>query len=288
MTTTTLTGPWLRAPNLSADSAGSIHDEREARKVGFESALVGGSVLLAFMTPTLTGLFGRAWYERGFLKQSFVSPIYESTEFRTYAEEMAVEPGDERLLAFGLEKRDGERATMGYAGIRRETAPAIPPWERRGEPPLAAGPGDDPLPGAPIGRASAPVALMATPELGANRARRAASGEISPWYETRSPWGASIVPTFMFILTQAMRARGAERRAEADGAIQAGMNGTFQLLLTGPMFCGREYQMTSTLVEKGVSGRTAFRTNQFGIDREGRTVALARQKVRWFQRSPAG
>ncbi len=286
MTTTTLTGPWIRAPNLSADSVGSIHDDAQARKVGFEAALVGGSVLLAFMTPALAEIFGPPWYERGFFKQSLVSPIYETTDFRTYAEELPGQDGDERLFAFGLEKREGTRATIGYAGVSRSAAAALPPWARPGEPPLAALAADDPLPGQPLGPLGQPVNLLATPELGANRRRRAAAGDASPWYTQKSPWGGAIVPTFMYILAQSMRARPAEpaRQGRAAGGVQAGMNGTFQLLLTGPMFCGRPYQMKSALVEKGVSGRTAFRTNEFSIeDAQGTRVAVARQKVRWFR-----
>jgi len=52
-------GAWQQLPNLSADAAGSIHDDEAAKQVGFEGALVGGSVLLAFMTPELVRLFGQ-------------------------------------------------------------------------------------------------------------------------------------------------------------------------------------------------------------------------------------
>jgi len=66
MTTTTLTGPWLRAPNLSADSAGSIHDEREARPAsldppdGSASQPAGGLHSAAFLPFRRRGLAGRS------------------------------------------------------------------------------------------------------------------------------------------------------------------------------------------------------------------------------------
>ncbi len=78
--------------------------------------------------------------------------------------------------------------------------------------------------------------------------------------------------------------------ALAQNRIKAGMNGTFQLLQTGPMFCDQPYTLQATLVEKGWGKRSAFRTVEFGVtSAEGRRVAIARQKVRWLaQRAATG
>src|SRR5688500_4229686 len=111
MTTSILHGPWSHAPNLSADATGSIHDDAQARGLGFKAALVGGSVLCAYMTPLLVERFGRAWYERGFFKTSFIAPVYETDEIRAVLEELPPGEGDATLAAVNLEKRTGERAT---------------------------------------------------------------------------------------------------------------------------------------------------------------------------------
>jgi hypothetical protein len=249
---------------------------------------VGGSVLVPFMTPVLVEVFGPAWYERGFLKQSFIQPIYETTDFRVVVEEIEPAAHDERLVRFGLETREGGRATAGYAGLARSAESALAPWERPGEPPSAtpSGPDDDPLPDEPIGTAQPPRTITIPPEITASR--RAAAGDTSPWYTESSPWGGRIVPTASYIVLVWAVSPDSERSEEHDDGINnaaaaAGMNGTFQLLQTGPMFADQPYELRSHLAEKGFSGRTAFRTVEHAIhDGDGRRVAAIRQKVRWF------
>ncbi len=283
MTTTTIHGPWAQAPNLSADSAGSIHDDAQARSLGFQSALVGGSVLCAFLEPVLRERLGRAWFERGFFKISFVAPVYTTDEIRAVVEELEPLPGDAVLVRAGLEKRSGERATIGYAGVYRPDAALLPPWQRPGEPPsLPPPPEADPLPEEAIGTALPPKELVVSVEESA--ARRQAAGDTCPWYAESSPWGGPVAPAYMNLLVNLNNGGRRPATAQARGA-RAGMNGTFQLLMTGPFFAGQPHTLASHLAEKGISGRTAFRTAEFTItDRSGRRVVTARQKARWFIR----
>lgn len=281
MTSTIIQSAWRHAPNLSADSTGSIHDDNQARQLGFQAALVGGSVLCSFMTPLLVDRFGAAWYERGFLKTSFVAPVYEIDEIRAVLEDLDPGDGDEALVRIGLEKRNGDRALAGYAGLARSAAEAIPPWQRPGEPVATLPPpSEDPVPEEELGSGPPPRPLIVTPEESATR--RAAAGDASLWYTESSPWGRPIVPTFMYLLVNLGNGGRRPASTNARGG-RAGMNGTFQLLQTGPMFAGEEYTLRSVLAEKGFSGRTAFRTAEFSIESaDGRRVALARQKARWF------
>lgn len=273
-------GGWTSAPNLSADAAGSIHDDAQARRLGFAAALVGGSVLCAFLEPRLVERFGRAWYERGFIQQVFLRPVYTSDEIRPTLAELEPGAGDEALLALGLEKRDGERATSGYAGLLLPAARPAAPWQRREQAQRAAGGADgapdDPLPEEPVGTAYPLRSVTFTPEDSA--ARRAAARDDLGWYTQRSPWGGAIVPSFMLLLQAAQSGRG-----PGSSRIHAGMNAVFQLLNTGPVFCDRPYEVQTTLVEKGFSGRTAYRTTELTFtDAEGNRPAILRQKVRWF------
>lgn len=287
MTMTVQHGPWSHAPNLSADSTGSIHDDEQARSLGFRGALIGGSVLCAYMTPLLIERFGAAWYERGFFKNSFITPVYATDAIRVVLAEMAPAEGDEALTGVYLEKESGERATAGYAGIARSRETTLPPWQRPGEPyaaPLSAE--NDPTPEERIGDGPPPRELTVTPAESA--ARRLAASDTSPWYTDASPWGGAIVPTFMYLLVNLGNGGRRPAAANARGAT-AGMNGTFQLRQTGPMFAGQPYTLASQLVEKGVSGRTAFRTAEFTISAgDGSQVAIARQKARWFIRTANG
>jgi len=278
MVGTVYRGGWTSAPNLSADAAGSIHDDAQARRLGFAAALVGGSVLCAFLEPRLVERFGRAWYERGFIQQAFLRPVYTSDEFRATLDALEPGPSDEALLALGLEKRDGDRATNGYAGLLLPDGPTVAPWQRPEQAQRGAGAGaaNDPLPEEPLGTAYPSRSVTFTPDDSASR--RAAAGDDLDWYTRRSPWGDPIVPSYMLLLQAAQSGRG-----PGSSRIRAGMNAVFQLLNSGPVFCSRPYAIRTTLVDKGFSGRTAYRTTELTFtDDDGNRPAVLRQKVRWF------
>lgn len=282
MSSSAVESRWVRAPNLSAEATGSIHDDAQAQSLGFEGALIGGSVTTSFMTPALTEQFGDAWYERGFLKQSFIAPLYGHEEFRIVLDELPAGSQDECLFSLSLEKRSGEQHTAGYAGLARSADDAVPPWERAGEPGTAAEPEDDPLPGQEIGTVYPPATRTISASDRENVRRRTASGDESPWYAESSPWGGPIVPTFMYTL---MGLRAAGPASDGSSGMRAGMNGTFQLLQTGPMFCDQPYTLQAKLVEKGWGRRSAFRTVEFAVtSASGDRVAIVRQKVRWLAR----
>lgn len=283
MTSSAPTGRWLSAPNLSADAAGSIHDDQQAKALGFEAALIGGSVTTAFMTPALTEQFGKAWYERGFLKQSFIAPLYEREEFEIVFEELEPTADDERFCSLVLVTRGGQQHTAGYAGLYRSADAARAPWERSGEPPVAELPAVDPLPGEELGTSYELLSRTVLPSDPMNQERRVAAGNESPWYTTTSPWGGAIIPTFMYTLIGHGPAS-----TDSGSATRVGMNGTFQLLQTGPMLCGQPYTVRRRLVEKGWGNRSAFRTVEFAVESEGgQRVAAARQKVRWLAQPPS-
>ncbi len=275
-------GPWVTIPNVSADLVGSIHHDEQARTLGFPAALVGGSVLVTYMTPAAIEMLGPAWYERGFLKQTFVAPVHETDTIRLVMEVATPTEHDERLVMVGLEKEDGQRATVGYVGLARSADDALAPWQRSGEPAVAPPPTPDadPVPGEPVGASYPPLTVSVTPE--ESTSRRSAVRDTSRWYTEASPWGGPIVPTVMYMLVYlgdpSYRPESANR-----SDVLAGMNSTFQLLQTGPMFATMAYELRPSMAEKGFSGRTAFRTYEFAIcDKDGRRLALARQKVRWF------
>ncbi len=278
---------WMQAPNLHADSIGSIHDEDEANRIGFRAAPIGANTLLAYYTPVIVGLFGKAWHERGFLMLDFLSTIDELSTFRILASQAEGLPEDERLITLTMEKDDGKIANLGHAGLASTEATAIPPWQRPDAPPLA-GPeaGSDVLPRRPLGSEFTRT-ICVLPQHTA--AAREAAADALEWYKTASPWGGAIVPmnTYHnlglphFEVAPKAKPRGDSRRPEEPS--RAGMNARLQLLLTGPMICGEPYSYRQVLIEKGFSKRTAFSTVEYVIkSTSGETVAIGRQKVRWF------
>jgi len=259
---------WLRSRNLSADAKGSIHDDERAKALGFKAALIGGSVHSAFVTNAVVERFGQAWYERGFMKQSYIKPLYEGDDFRIVLEEREATPNDEVLCELAFETREGVRTTAGYAGLARSTEGALAPWERPGE--STPEPSQDSSPETEFTRSVT---------IDESASRRELVGDGSPWYTDASPWGGPIVPSFMYMLL------GAGQRARPAGGDvpRAAMNSVWELLQAGPMFAGVPHRVVSRIVESGESGRSGFRTTQFSVlDPSGRQTAVARQKIRWL------
>ena len=279
---TSVSERWLRARNLHAESTGSIHDEQQAQALGFRHALIGGSYICAFAVRELVERFGAAWHERGFLKQAFIHPLYEPDQFRVLIEPLTPAEHDEQLVSVALETREGTRVTAGYAGLARPGA-GVPPWERDDEASPEA-PRGDPLPGVALGTEY--PAYQRTVTIEESEPWRSMAGDELEWYTARSPWGGPIAPSFKYMLLGG----GGEPEGglQADPPMRAAMNGTFQMLQSGPLLIGEPYAVQGRLVEKGFSARSAYRTNEFTVtDAEGTRVVIARQKLRWIATRPS-
>src|SRR5262245_65778863 len=64
---TTYAGPVRHPRNLYSGSAGSIHDDATATRLGFRGGTVAGSVHLDQFPPLLLRAFGERWVETGSL-----------------------------------------------------------------------------------------------------------------------------------------------------------------------------------------------------------------------------
>ncbi|XOV82388.1 MAG: hypothetical protein ACFHXK_16175 [bacterium] len=61
----TITGPWRRPTNTSADEKGGIHDDDTAQVLGFQGGTIAGSIHMEQFPPLLVDHFGDAWWETG-------------------------------------------------------------------------------------------------------------------------------------------------------------------------------------------------------------------------------
>ncbi|HSL56574.1 MAG TPA: hypothetical protein VK866_01910, partial [Acidimicrobiales bacterium] len=64
-------GPVCRPFNLSADAAGSIHDDDTARDLGFQGGTVAANIHMDQFPATLVELFGLEWFRSGTLSLYF-------------------------------------------------------------------------------------------------------------------------------------------------------------------------------------------------------------------------
>ena len=107
----------LRAPvNPMRKAEGSIHDEGEARKLGFRGGLVAGSIHMEQLAPVLVRAFGEAWLERGTISLYFLTPTLLGEEVRAIIEAPPADPSDTQVEAW-MEKADGTRICEGTASI---------------------------------------------------------------------------------------------------------------------------------------------------------------------------
>src|SRR5262245_23835994 len=83
---TAFEGRWRKLENLSVNLKGSIHDDDEARKIGFRGGFVVGSTVATAALPAIIGLLGKEWMEGGWYSFSFVAPVYADDEVREVAE----------------------------------------------------------------------------------------------------------------------------------------------------------------------------------------------------------
>jgi hypothetical protein len=269
---------WIAAVNQASHATGSIHDEARARELGFAQAVVGAGMHIPLVTKAAVSLLGPAWYERGFLKARFGVPMHDGEEIRLVLEDQAPAIGDERLLKLRIEKRDASVPLSGFLGLLASPDAPCLPWERPGEAAASNNGLYDPLPLDDVGDTYDPKVMEFEPaeSLGALRV----VGDTCPWYTGASPWGGPILPTYRFVRVPRL-ASDINPLPDAELDMRSSMNALFQVAHLGPVMCGQPYSVQSTLVEKGYSGRTAFRTAQATITEDGRAVAQIRQMLRW-------
>jgi hypothetical protein len=279
-------GGWTEAWNQAADMEGSIHDDEAARERGFPGGLVPGNLQLSLAQRALVETLGSAWYERGWLSFRWVSPVYAGEEMRVILEEVPRIPEDERSLTLRVERRDGGVLADGGAGLGPSRDQILPPWERRPAP-LHDSTAPEPLPEEPLG-VEFPTRTIRLED--ADVVEMLAEMDPSPWYSESSPWGRPILPAVAFL---AFTGQGHHTGpvigplcGPAGNLIHAGMNGTLELVQTGPLFPGRSYERRAVPVEKGRGARTCFRILDIRLSEPaGRRVAHARWKEHWFPES---
>ena len=68
------------ALNISASSENKIHDDRIAKRFGFQGGLVPGVEVYAYMTNPIVQFFGYQWLEIGSMECKFIKPVYDGDQ----------------------------------------------------------------------------------------------------------------------------------------------------------------------------------------------------------------
>ena len=113
-------GPWRRPTNNSSHEAGSIHDDRTARELGFRSGTVAGSIHMEQFHPLLLEAFGPAWQQQGSLSLWFSAPSIDGEAVRAM-----VERSDHGRRAVRMVTAQGLQVLEGSASAGRDDQGAV-------------------------------------------------------------------------------------------------------------------------------------------------------------------
>lgn len=115
-----LCGPWRRPTNNSSHEAGTIHDDATARKLGFRSGTVAGSIHMEQFVPLLQQVLGPQWHRTGSLSLWFREPSMDGERVRA---QVAEDGGGRRQVC--MRREDGSEVLAGTASDGLDTQGAL-------------------------------------------------------------------------------------------------------------------------------------------------------------------
>lgn len=184
-----LIGPERRPRNLSADEAGSIHDDATANELGFRGGTVAGNIHMDQFPPLLLEVFGPAWFETGSLALYFREPTTDREPVIASVGRPHSLPALDTQVPARLTTPDDRLIAEGTASVGTPGAPsALAARDRRPVDPDALRMLRGVEPGRPLDD------VVVTPDGDRQRFRLAHGGITEPldWYDRSSPWGGAI------------------------------------------------------------------------------------------------
>ena len=261
-------GRWRRLSNWAVNNKGLIHNDEGAREMGFRSALVPATTVASAVMPAIVAHLGQRWFDGGWYSLKFIAPVYVEEEVREVAESNSA--ADQ--INFRLETRDGRLTCGGLAGLG-----ATPPWHVEEDGMREA---DVAFPHMTLGEQFGPQELQVTE--GEILRDCDGAGDMTPWFRGSSPWGGAIAPPSAFIVKVGRITSSIDL---GEGVNPEGLIADLQIVVRQPVFVGKPYVFSGSLVDKGVSGRTHFWTTEFKVaDSEGVECARGRLKTKYFRK----
>jgi hypothetical protein len=267
-------GGWRRAVNAASGSAGSIHDDAVAQKLGMRGGAVVGIVHLNLFPPLLLKTFGQRWFEEGTLSMFYTYALVDGEQVRGAIGVPPNGSADTQVEAWA-ETPEGRTVTRGTVSVGHPDA--VPylhdmdlrnadPEELRILEPLRAG---DELPSRDV---------VVTQEQ-VDRALETITDPLS-WYSGDSPWGGAIVPPSLMY--------GALQVAPQIAPQAVGFFGATELhSIDGPVKVDVPYRAGGKLVCVGVSSKTEYFWFDSYLEEQatGRRVTEMRHMTRFMKAS---
>ena len=276
-----LRGPLRACVNDSRDSAGTIHTDAVAKKLGFRGGAVAGPVHLDLVPPVALDIFGTRWFESGYVSMAFKNPALDGEQLRACVRRPTVEAATDAWV----EREDGLVIAEGAVGV----GPGPTPFASNAQP----GPRRPPLrilAGVKPGTLVDPDEVLLAGDRQRDQLDRGAIAEPLEWYSGGSPWrrGAAIASPFTSV-AYLFRPGAAVLYKHAAGALDAvPLFGAVEMRYSnGPLHLDSWYRLSGAVLSLGESPKTEFawyEVHADGLDGKQR-VATLRIQLRWMKAS---
>lgn len=238
--------------NSSPMSAGTIHDDKVAEKLGFRGGAIAGSIHLDQFGPALVDTFGQEWFETGSLGLFFLHPLMDREPVEGFVDlENATPPLRDARVTVTMKTPEDVLVAEGSASVGIPPSPSpVSVRNRRSMSPSAL----RMLSKAEIGMPLGPVVV--SPSQGDQRERVSSGMMTAPldWYVNESPWGGTICSPLT--VSRIMTGEVFTAFSKQIG-IGVGLYGALELnYVNGPMFLDEDYIVTGVLTDVSETPKT--------------------------------
>ncbi len=271
-----LLGPVLPGRNWSIDSAGSIHDDATASKLGFRGGTVAGDVHMNQFVPVLLEAFGKDWFRTGWLSLNFLNATVDGEPVQA----RLAQPGADRISAAWMSAEDGREVARGNAGVGGLERSELRTKEFRHAPASDLRILRKLGPGFSLGEHS----VFADSRLQSDRVERGLITQPISWYSEPGHWGGRVAgPSSLIDLLWRVPTQYA-RRYVGDAV---GLFGAIEVAqINGPCTLDETYRVTASVAAIGQSPKTEyFWFDSSAWNRAGVEVVSMRMQLRFMKAS---
>jgi len=249
----------MGAPRLALnESDASIHDAKEALRLGFRGSAVAGTVHLDCFVPPLLEAFGQQWFERGSISLYFENIIISGEEVESAVHLPAM--GDERVRVYAQRRGEPDFLVMqGTASLGFDAKSELRTRDLR----LCDASQLRLLEGVQPGQSLGEMTRRVSSESQSHALRTGGINTPLPWYTTASPWGEPIAcPSHIaFMMLRMANADDGTYFPQLSPRIgsTSSMFGACEIaFINGPMFLDRPYTVRGHVVGVGQSPKTEY------------------------------
>ena len=271
-------GPLWAARNWSAnDGAGSIHDDATAAELGFRGGTVAGDVHMNQFPPVLIDLFGKDWFEQGYLSLIFRNATIDREQVQVFAE---TPTASEKATRVWMERADGLLVCEGTAGLGDPSQSAVRRLDYRPCSPSELRILMRVEPGMSLGD----YEVVADPSKQFSRFDQSLISDPLPWYREASPWGEPVgAPCTLVEYLWGSAMRGLGPLVEESTGLFSAME---IVHVNGPFLMNQPYRIQCEVVCVGQSPKTEFVWyDQHAFNEQGVHVASLRMQSRAMKAS---